>query len=103
MASSPLQSPVAPIPRASSPSPAVASLVARAIQRQRLTRGMSQQVMARHLGIGQQAYSKYETARRRIPLCNLIKICQALDLNITEILALYATTTHTQEVSDAHG
>jgi transcriptional regulator with XRE-family HTH domain len=68
-------------------------LIARTIQQQRCARGMSQRTLAHHLGIGQQAYSKYETARRGIPLCNLIKICEALDLNIHEILALYGTTT----------
>jgi|SRR4029077_1874847 transcriptional regulator with XRE-family HTH domain len=89
MASRSRPSSVCPRPRASSPTAAAASVVAHRIQQQRRARGTSQRTLATQLGIGQQAYSKYETARRGIPLCNLIKICQALDLNLQEILALY--------------
>jgi transcriptional regulator with XRE-family HTH domain len=49
----------------------------------------TQEALADHLGIGQQAYSHYELGRSGIPLPRLLKICKFLDLDTEEILSLY--------------
>lgn len=65
--------------------------VARKLMETRKALGKTQTDMALLIGIRQQAYSKYETAERGIPIQRLLKICSILGLKIDDIMTLYGT------------
>lgn len=63
-------------------------LVAQKLRDARRLAGKSQDDVAGHLHIGQQAYSRYETDTG-IPMRYLSKVCEFLDLSANELVALY--------------
>lgn len=52
--------------------------VARKIAERRVSMGMSQAALAKHLGVTQQGVDRYERAASRIPVGRFFVICQAL-------------------------
>ena len=65
------------------------TLVAQKLRALRKAANKSQFDVAHHLGIGQQAYSSYETGRVGIPIRSLIKICDYFAVDMETFLLLY--------------
>lgn len=57
----------------------------------------TQRAVARAIGVSQQRYSNYETAKCDIPLRRLRRIYHYLGGNFAEIVALYANTDSADE------
>ena len=54
--------------------------------RLRLERGISQEDLAAKIGTSFQQLQKYETGKNRITVGRLVKICEALEVSLDEII-----------------
>lgn len=63
--------------------------LARKLRELRKAAGESQETIAAYLGVGQQAYSKYETGTTEIPIRKLIKFCTRVNVPLDVFLPLY--------------
>lgn len=61
--------------------------IAQKIRQLREQAGMTQVEIARSLGISQQAYSQYESGRRRPKMETLFRFADALDVSFTELMS----------------
>ena len=57
----------------------------------RRKKGLSQEAVAKELGISRQAVSKWETDLAQPDLDNLKKICEILDISADELLDIFCT------------
>ena len=61
----------------------------RALRQIRIGAGLRQADLAQKLGKPQSFVSKYETGERRLDLPEIRKICQALDIRLTEFVKIF--------------
>jgi transcriptional regulator with XRE-family HTH domain len=54
----------------------------------RIAKGLTQQVVADHLGIKKEAFQHYEYGKRKPPYENIIKLCRLLDVSADWLLGL---------------
>ena len=59
---------------------------ARAIQEVRYSKGISRHVLADAVGVTHQQFQKYEKGMNRITIGRFIHICDALDINASELM-----------------
>lgn len=57
------------------------------LKRFRMNANLKQTELAEILGQSQSFVSKYESGERRLDLLELLQICQALNINLTEFVA----------------
>lgn len=64
----------------------------------RRKKGLSQEAVAKELGISRQAVSKWETDLAQPDLDNLKKICEILDISADELLDISCTKSQEKEI-----
>ena len=64
----------------------------------RRKKGLSQEAVAKELGISRQAVSKWETDLAQPDLDNLEKICEILDISADELLDISCTKSQEKEI-----
>lgn len=64
----------------------------------RRKKGLSQEAVAKELGISRQAVSKWETDLAQLDLDNLKKICEILDISADELLDISCTKLQEKEI-----
>ena len=60
--------------------------VAANVRRLRVDRGMTQQNLAKALGISFQQLQKYETGKNRITIGRLVAICEQLEVSLSQMV-----------------
>lgn len=66
--------------------------LAKNIREIRVRKGLKQQVIAEHLGLSINGYSKMERGETKIPAERLIELCEALQTDLNSIFGIYTST-----------
>ena len=74
-----------------------------AIAQAREDRGWSQEDLARHTGLQPSAISHFETGTRRPSFGNLLKLADALEISVDQLMGRATTTGKTATVQDLLG
>lgn len=65
--------------------------LAKNIREIRVRKGLKQQVVAEHLGLSINGYSKMERGESKIPAERLLEICEALQTDVNAILGIQSS------------
>ena len=56
------------------------------LRRSRLSKKMTQRILANTIGVSQSFVAKYETGERRLDVLEVLRVCRTLDINLSEVL-----------------